>query len=141
MKERIKIRPVSRYSAQVKKLYEDCGWTNYTADEHMLENAFKHSMCVMGAYDGDLLIGLARAVGDGHSILYIQDLLLQPAYRRNGIGTNLLQALVMRYPRVYQTVLIADDTAELRSFYEVNGFTPAQNMHIGAYVKIRPMNK
>lgn len=137
MKERIKIRLAGRYNAQVKALYEACGWTNYTADPGMLENAVKNSLCVMGAFDGDTLIGLARAVGDGHSILYVQDLLLLPAYRRKGIGSNLLQALVMRYPRVYQTVLLTDDTPELQAFYEVNGFKRVNDMHLQAYARIR----
>ena len=138
MMERIKIRPVTRYTQDIKRLYEECGWTNYTRDAQLLEHAVKHSLCTLGAYDGNTLIGLARAVGDGFSILYIQDLLLLSAYRRRGIGSNLLQALVMRYPRVYQTVLMADDTDELRSFYEMNGLKAADEMNIRTYVKIRP---
>lgn len=133
----IKIRTVTRYTPAVKRLYECCGWTNYTDDPHMLENAFKHSLCVLGAYDGETLIGIARAVGDEVSILYIQDILIDPAYRRRGIGSNLLMALVQRYPKVYQTVLMTDDTEETRAFYEINGFLRMENMNIAGYAKIR----
>jgi len=139
MKGRIKIRPVTRYTADIKALYEACGWTNYTKDVHMLENACKHSLCIMGAYDGDTLIGLARAVGDGYSILYIQDVLLLPAYRRHGLGSNLLQAVIMRYPGVYQTVLMTDDTPDMQSFYEQNGFVRTESRQLAAYVRIRAM--
>ena len=135
--ESIKIRPVTRYTPAIKRLYESCGWTNYTADAHMLENAFKHSLCVLGAYDGETLIGIARAVGDEVSILYIQDILIDSAYRRRGIGSNLLLTLVQRYPKVYQTVLMTDDTEETRAFYEVNGFSRMESMHICGYAKIR----
>ena len=135
--ERIKIREISRYTPAVLRLYERCGWTNYTKDPHMLENAYKHSLRCLGAYDGDTLIGAARAVGDGHSILYIQDILVDPAYRRRGIGSNLLMTLRQHYPGVYQTVLMTDDTEELRAFYEVNGYARMDGMGLSGYVRIK----
>ena len=136
MKGRIKIRLISRYTADIKTLYEACGWISYTKDAHMLENASKHSLSMMGAYDGETLVGFARAVGDGHSILYIQDLLLLPAYRRHGLGSNLLQALILRYPGVYQTVLMTDDTPGMQSFYEQNGFARTDSCQLATYVRI-----
>lgn len=48
------------------------------------------------------LIGLIRSVGDGETILYIQDLLVHPAYQNKGIGTQLIEKMVQAYPKVRQ---------------------------------------
>ena len=68
-------------------------------------------------------MGVIRCVGDGASILYIQDLLVNPAHQRQGIGSALLRAAVARYPSVYQTVLMTDATPEHLAFYRACGFT------------------
>ena len=38
----------------------------------------------MAAYDEDRLVGLIRVVGDGLTIVFIQDLLVYPQYQRQG---------------------------------------------------------
>ena len=85
---------------EILPLYAAVGWTNYTDRPEMLKNALEHSLLVLGAYDGDRLAGLLRAVGDGFSIVFIQDVLIFPAYQRQGIGTMLFGALMERYPEV-----------------------------------------
>lgn len=60
----------------------------------MLAAPYKNSLCVLGAYDGDNLVGVVRAVGDGASVLFVQDLLVLPKYQRQGIGTRLLKTLL-----------------------------------------------
>ena len=70
---------------EITGLYQAVGWTNYTARAGMLREAYEHSLCVLGAYLGDRLIGILRAVGDGVSIVLIQDLLVLPEYQRPGV--------------------------------------------------------
>ena len=41
----------------------------------MLEKAYKNSLCVLGAYKDDQLVGIIRAVGDGVTIMFIQGFL------------------------------------------------------------------
>ena len=67
---------------EILPLYEQVGWTSYTARPAMLENAFRHSLKVLAAYEGKMLVGLIRVVGDGYSIVYIQDILVLPACQR-----------------------------------------------------------
>ena len=50
---------------EILPLYEQVGWTSYTARLAMLENAFRHSLKVLAAYEGEMLVGLVRVVGDG----------------------------------------------------------------------------
>lgn len=74
-------------------LYQSVSWTNYTERSDMLEQAFQHSLFTVSAYDGEQLVGLLRAVGDGFSSVFIQDLLVffvlsAPRYRSRIGSTN-----------------------------------------------------
>ena len=86
-------------------LYNSVGWTNYTQEATQLQLALEQSLTVISAWQNHQLIGLIRAVGDGMSIVYIQDLLVHPANQRQGIGRNLMDALLAQFPRVRQKVL------------------------------------
>ncbi|MGX7105352.1 GNAT family N-acetyltransferase [Globicatella sanguinis] len=58
-----------------------------------------------------------RAVGDGYSILFIQDLLILPEFQRQGIGTNLLNKVINTFPNVYQLHLLTDNSEKTRKFH------------------------
>lgn len=121
----------------VLPLYESVGWTNYTGRPAMLRAAYEHSLCILGAYENNKLLGILRAVGDGASIMYIQDIIVHPDFQRHGIGTALITDIMARYPNVYQTVLMTDDTESSRAFYMKNGFLPATSAGCAAFIKIR----
>ena len=57
---------------EIRPLYAENGWESYLRKADLLENAYAHSLKTLAAYDGDKLVGIIRAVGDGVSILYIQ---------------------------------------------------------------------
>lgn len=134
----ITIAPLKRYDeGAVLALYAAVGWTNYTQRPEMLRRAFAGSLCTLCAYDGGRIAGLVRAVGDGASVLCVQDLLVLPEYQRRGIGSRMLRELLARYPDVYQTMLLTDDTPEHAAFYEHAGFTNAAKYGCGAYVIVK----
>ena len=136
--EDITIAPLKSYDeGAVLALYAAVGWTNYTARPEMLERAFSSSLCVLAARAGGRLAGVVRAVGDGASVLYVQDLLVLPEYQRRGLGSRLLRELLARYPDVYQTMLLTDDTPEHAAFYEHAGFTNAAKYGGGAYLIVK----
>ena len=108
----------------VLPLYEAVGWTNYTTKPEMLKAAFENSLHVLAAFTEEgILVGVLRAVGDGASILFIQDILVTPEYQHQGIGTKLLQQTLEKYKNVYQIQLTTDNSMKTISFYESNGFT------------------
>ena len=118
-----KIREYIRYNQEeILHLYEKVGWTNYTSNPEMLKNAYDNSLKILAAYDSEILIGIIRAVGDGFSILYIQDILVLPEYQRQGVGTALMEEMLETYKHVYQKVLLTDDTEKTIAFYKSIGF-------------------
>ena len=81
------------------------------------------------AYEDEVLAGLVRVVGDGATIVLVQDLLVAPEYQRKGIGRALLQAVLDRYRAVRQLQLVTDDTEKTLAFYKSMGF--AENAAFG----------
>ena len=119
----------------VLPLYEAVGWTNYTTKPEMLEVAYKNSLHIIGAFnDDEKLIGVLRGVGDGASILFIQDILVYPEYQHQGIGTKLLQQTLEKYKNVYQIQLATDDSTKTVSFYESNGFTNLTSLNCVSFI-------
>ncbi len=107
---------------QLIDLYASVGWSNYTNRPQQLEQAFHQSLFVMAAYDGDKLVGLIRVVGDGLTIIFIQDLLVYPHYQRQGIGRSLLQKTLERFKDVYQIQLATEQSDKNLAFYRELGF-------------------
>lgn len=125
--------------AQLTALYESVGWTNYTQSPAMLREAYRHSLLTLAALDGQRLAGILRAVGDGASIVFVQDLLVLPAYQRRGLGTWLMRALMQRYPQVYQLELMTDDTEKNTAFYRSLGLTPMDELGCRGFLRLGGM--
>ena len=107
----------------VLDLYASVGWSNYTNHPRRLEQAFHQSLFVMAAYDDDEeLVGLIRAVGDGLTIVCIQDLLVCPHYQSQGIGRSLLEQTLERFKDVYQIQLATEQSDKNLAFYRELGF-------------------
>ncbi|AER19801.1 GNAT family N-acetyltransferase [Streptococcus suis] len=121
----------------VLEIYDSVGWTNYTDRPTMLQKALEHSLLVLAAVDGERLVGLLRAVGDGDSIVFIQDILVLPTYQRQGIGRQLLEQAVTHFPGIYQLHLLTDNTEKTRSFYEAIGFTAVDSLDCVAYTYLK----
>ena len=134
----IKISEYNNYKPEeILNLYDSVGWCSYTNRPDMLEHAFEHSLRILGAHDGEKLVGIIRAVGDGYSVLFIQDILVLPEYQRKGIGTKLLETMLSLYPDVYQIQLVTDRTEKTVSFYKSCGFLPYSEINCEGFIKIR----
>lgn len=120
----------------ILNLYSSVGWTNYTNKPDTLKKAYENSLLTLGAYDGDKLIGVIRTVGDGFSVVFVQDILVFPEYQRKGIGTQLLREVMDRFSEVYQMELMTDNTPKTMSFYQSLGFVRADDMGCCAFMKM-----
>jgi GNAT superfamily N-acetyltransferase len=114
-------------SAQLVGLYSSVEWATYVAEPDRLVLALSHSLRVATAWADDSLIGLARVVGDGVSVVYLQDILVRPDHQGRGVGKRLINAVFEPYFGVRQHVLLTDDEPEQRAFYESVGFTEAHD--------------
>ena len=106
----------------VLHLYQAVGWTNYTNQPQMLEQALPHSLAVYLAFDGEKIVGLIRLVGDGFSSVLVQDLIVLPIYQRQGIGSALMKEALEDYKDVYQVQLVTEETERTLGFYRSMGF-------------------
>lgn len=107
---------------QLETLYNDVQWYAYTNDLDVLQQAVSQSLDVISAWDGEELVGLIRVIGDGLTILYIQDILVLNAYQNQGIATQLMQQILEKYSHVRQKVLLTEEAPDVRHFYEKNNF-------------------
>ena len=78
--------------SEVLALYGSVGWTAYTEQPEALRRGFAGSLLTLAARENGTLVGLLRAVGDGCTVVLVQDLLVRPDHQRRGIGTALMQA-------------------------------------------------
>lgn len=99
------------------------GWTAYTGNMSTLEKGYKNSLLVLAAYENDELLGIIRVVGDGFTIIFIQDILVYPRNQRKGVGTALLKTVLDRFSNVRQIELTTDNTPKTVAFYKALGFT------------------
>lgn len=130
------IKPYAAFDAQeILPLYEKVGWTNYTNNSQMLKDAYSHSLKIYAAYLGEKLVGVIRVVGDGYSVVFIQDLLVYPEYQRQGIGTALLKKVLDEYSHVYQIHLLTENTDKTIQFYQSLGFVMDTDMDCRTFSK------
>jgi len=121
---------------EILPLYESVGWTAYTDHPEVLRKGFENAMLTLAAYAGDELLGILRAVGDGYTIVYVQDILVFPEHQRKGIGSALLQAVSDRYSHVRQIVLATDNTPETIAFYKSMGFREMSEIGCCGFLKV-----
>lgn len=121
---------------QLERLYNDVEWYAYTQDLEGLQQAIEQSLEVVSAWDGEELIGLIRIVGDGLTIIYIQDILVLNAYQNQGIATQLIQQIMEKYKNVRQKVLLTEEALDVRHFYEKNDFHSCDKGALVAFAKM-----
>ncbi|MGN7356250.1 GNAT family N-acetyltransferase [Paenibacillus sp. SAF-054] len=122
-------------AGQLNELYDDVQWYAYTKDMQLLQQAVQQSLDVVTAWDGEVLVGLIRVVGDGLTIIYVQDILVRTAYHNQGIATQLMKQMMDRYPDVRQKVLLTEEAPDVRHFYEKNGFQSCDQGSLVAFAR------
>lgn len=120
---------------ELEELYQSVGWENY-GNGLDKQQAYKNSLCVLCAREEGKLVGVVRVVGDGVSIIYVQDVIVHPKYQRNGIGKAMFQKMEMLFEDVYQKVLITDNLKERKDFYKSLGYSTISENHCCTFIKV-----
>ena len=119
----MEIKEYTEYNEkEIARLYTEVGWTAQTDHLPILRKGFENSLFVLAAFENDELLGIIRVVGDGFTIVFVQDILIFPHHQRKGVGTALLQAVLERYKNVRQIELATDNTPQTIDFYKSMGF-------------------
>jgi ribosomal protein S18 acetylase RimI-like enzyme len=108
---------------QLEALYSSVGWEAYLKDGvGSLLKAIENSTFVVSAWYQKRLVGLARVMSDEVSIFYLQDILVDPAFQGQGIGSRLMKHCLARFDHVRMGVLMTDDREDQGRFYRRFGF-------------------
>jgi ribosomal protein S18 acetylase RimI-like enzyme len=75
--------------------------------------------------DSDRLVGFARAISDGVATAYLSTVMVDPDYRRRGVGRALVEHLVHGRDDIK---FVLHTRPEAAAFYAALGFVPAANM-------------
>ncbi len=78
-------------------LYQAGGWWHESQENrNRIEAMIRGSFCFMIARLGEgNIIAMGRVISDGASDAYIQDVVVLPSYRRQGIGREIIQRLTL----------------------------------------------
>lgn len=90
----------------------------------------------LGAFEGEKLLGIICVIGDKYTIIYIQDIIVDPEYQRKGIGTKLVKEILKRYKEVYQITLSTDLREKTVAFYKSLGFLDYREIGSNGFLKI-----
>lgn len=122
--------------SELEELYKDAGWYAYTNNLPLLQEAITKSLYVLTVWDQEKLVGLVRVVGDGLTIIYIQDILVLKAYHNQGIATELMKRVEEKFHLVRQKVLLTEEAPDVRHFYEKNGYKSCDKGSLVAFAKL-----
>ena len=112
-------------------LYDAVGWTSYTRRPEDFGPMVENSWLVLSAWEAGELVGLARVVGDGATVAVIQDLLVDPAHQRRGVGRALIAEVLAETSHIRQVYISTDDAAwnsHVVAFYRSLGFRPTPDL-------------
>ncbi len=108
----------------IEALYKEAGWwdDSWGRNPEFLSRIVKDSAVFAGAFCGEKLVGMGRALSDLASDAYIQDVVVLKEYRKKGIGKEIVLALVraLKEKGVDWIGLVAEPGTA--SFYRDMGF-------------------
>ena len=119
--------------SDILSLYRHAGWWQTDENPHYLEmvkQIVEQTYCFVIARNADGIVGMGRAISDGVSDAYIQDVTVHSDYRGQGIGKAIIGKLIEHlqqnglqwiglisepgYERFYQSL----------GFEKMEGYTP-----------------
>ena len=107
---------------EVVELYAANGWSSAEKPIQLMA-ALRNSHALVTARQAGRLLGIGNAISDGHLVVYYPHLLVHPAFQRQGIGRQMMAAMLEKYAGFHQQMLTADGRAI--AFYQSLGFVRA----------------
>ncbi len=115
---------------QVIELYREStlGERRPVESRRRMEAMLRHANLVVTAWDGDLLVGIARSFSDFAFVTYLSDLAVRLSRQKTGIGKELMRITQRESgPDAYVTLLAAPKAVD---YYPRIGFTKHESAWI-----------
>lgn len=115
------------------KIRNSIGWKILQRDR--IERGLNNSTYCVCAEDQGRIIGIGRIIGDGGTVFYIQDIMVESSYQKQKIGTLIMEKL-MKYIDdncIDGAIIGLIAASELDNFYRKFGFTYNQNNRFYRY--------
>ena len=115
---------------EICTLYKAADWVQPAFEKEQIEKILKQSFCFVIAEHNGHAIGMGRVISDGVSDGYLQDIVVLPEWRNQGIGTRIVTKLLLECHEhgVGWLGIIADPGTEYFyrkfGFARANGYTP-----------------
>lgn len=107
--------------APLIRLLRSVGWDRRTQDPERLRRAIRGTHAMVGAWDGDELVGFTREVGDGEMNALLSMVVVDPRWQGFGIADRLIHALIDGRPEIRFSLAAADG---VDAYYRRFGFEP-----------------
>jgi len=120
--------PTSDQIEQITALYRNEGWWSKESDDpDQVAGIVSGSHLFLIAEKAEEIVGMGRAISDGSSDAYIQDVTVKREFRGQGIGTAIIKELISRLKTdgMEWIGLIAERNSH--GFYSRLGFSPMPN--------------
>jgi ribosomal protein S18 acetylase RimI-like enzyme len=112
---------------EYNQLRQSVGWHTYETD--VIVESMPNSLYGVCAFVNTEIVGMARVIGDGGLVYYIQDVIVKPDCQRQGIGTKMMDK-VMEYIHAHArngSIVGLMSAIGKEPFYERYGFIRRPN--------------
>jgi predicted N-acetyltransferase YhbS len=113
---------------QLAEVFRASGIRRPVEDKTRLEKMLKHADILVTAWDGERLVGVARALTDYSYCCYLSDLAVDEGYQHRGIGKQLVNEVEREISEEAALILLASPIA--MDYYPKIGFNRIENGYI-----------
>ncbi|MFN0176636.1 MAG: GNAT family N-acetyltransferase [Saprospiraceae bacterium] len=113
---------------QVIELYDNAGLPRPTHDPARIRKMYENSNLIVTAWDGDMLVGVSRAITDWAWSCYLADLAVRPEYQKLSIGKTLIELTKEEVGEQSMVLLLSVPTA--MDYYPKVGFEKQESSFI-----------
>ena len=111
--------------AELASVFARSGINRPSGDQQRMQQMADTANLLVTAWDGDVLVGVARSLTDFCAACYLADLAVDSAYQQRGIGAQLVQETRSAIGSTSMLLLLAAPTA--MAYYPKIGFTSLDN--------------
>lgn len=115
------------------KLRNSIGWKILKHDK--IKNGLDNSIYCVCAEDKGNIVGFGRIIGDGGTVFYIQDIMVNPSYQKQRIGTLIMEKIIdyINNNCTEGAIIGLIAISGLEKFYKKFGFSYNQNNRFYRY--------